>query len=159
VEEARLAARAGGEKIVADAELAANHGFAAGANAVTELSADPFRMVVNPRPVFPPIDEPLEIRLEEVPLTAPKTCEALREHTGFRLLRIDGRDGQATRILHEDATTPASRGCPYGYRIGGIQTFFPQAGEPVYAVLIAIRTHGFEGPDHSWMAVTRPFSR
>lgn len=50
---ARLQARQKGEAIVSAAELTANRGITAGFNPVTELSADPFRMVVNPRPIFP----------------------------------------------------------------------------------------------------------
>lgn len=157
VEQARHIARRDGEKIIGDAVLAQNRGFAAGVNAVTEYSADPFRMAVNPRPVIHPIDDPLEIRLEEIHLRAPENCEALGEHMGFRLIRIGTGDGDVTRVLHEDRTTPASRGCPNGYRIGGIQTFYPAVGEPVYAVLIAVSSYGFEGPDYRWMAVVQPF--
>lgn len=157
VEQARHMARRDGEKVIGDAVLSQNRGFAAGVNTVTEYSADPFRMAVNPRPIIHPVDDPLEIRLEEVPLSAPENCLAFGEHVGFRLIRIGAGDGAVTRVLHEDRSTPASRGCPNGYRIGGIQTFHPAAGEPVYAVLIAVSTYGFEGPDYRWMAVVQPF--
>jgi len=141
-----------GDKIVKGAGL--NRGIAAGSNAVTQLNTDPHRMVVNPRPVFPPIDDPLEVRLEEIPLPAAGSCEGMGETSGFRLLRIDAHDGGQTRTLHEDKTIPQSRGCPLGYSIGGIQTFFGEGGKPAYAVLIAIRGVGFEGPDYRWIAVT-----
>jgi predicted secreted protein len=141
-----------GDKIVKDADL--NRGFAAGSNTVTELNADPHRMVVNPRPVFPPLDAPLEVRLEEIPLAASGSCEGMGETSGFRLLRVDARDGGQTGLLHEDKTIPQSRGCPLGYGIGGIQTFFGEGGKPAFAVLIAIRGVGFEGPDYRWIAVT-----
>jgi predicted secreted protein len=152
---AREQSRERGQEIAQDAELASNRGFAAGVNAVTETSADPFRMSVNPRPVFPPVDDALEIRLEEVQLPQPSHCDGIIGTTGFRLLRIAARDGGRTRLLHEDERIPASRGCPLGYHIGGIQTFFPEAGEAVYAVLVAIRSFGFEGPDYRWIALTR----
>lgn len=154
---ARLKAREQGEEIVAQGELAENRGFTAGFNTVTEYSADPHRMAVNPRPVFPPIDPALEFRLEELPMGGGETCEGVGTVTaGFRLLRIDAQVGGATTLVHEDKTIPQSRGCPTGYRIGAIQTF-SQSGPSAYAVLISVRRHGFEGPDHRWIAVTGKF--
>ncbi len=147
-------ARDQGEKIVKQSELEGNRGYTAGFNPVTQLNGDPYRMAVNPRPVFPAIDDELEFRLVEFPREGPEVCQALGETMGFRLLRIGTRDGAQTRLLHEDETLPQSRNCPIGYRIGGIQTFYGQGAQPVYAVLIAVRSIGFEGPDHRWMAVT-----
>lgn len=156
LETARKQAREKAEKIVPQAELAANLGITAGFNPVTELSADPYRMAVNPRPVFPPVDEPLEFRLEEIPLNnlpGMETCDSQGEINGFRLLRVEARDGGTTRLLHEDKTIPKSRGCPNGYRIGAVQTFAMDKLS-AYAVLIAVRQYGFEGPDWRWIAVT-----
>lgn len=154
IEDARDEARAKGQAIIEDEVLRANRGITAGFNAISEYSADPLRMEVNPRPVFPPIDAPLDIRLEEVGFAAPDMCKDLTQrHVGFRLLRLSHDPGIATELLHADESVPESRGCPDGYRIGAIQTFFPEAGEPVYAVLIAVRRFGFEGPDHRWIAV------
>ena len=152
---AREQARAAGEAIVSDAELSDNPGYLAGFNAITELSADPFRIVVNPRPVFPPIDAPLEFRLEEISFAASGTCAGINDTTkGFRLVAIDSQPGGATRLLHEDSSVPGSRGCPTGYRIGGVQTFMPHQGVSALVVLISVESFGFEGPDHRWMAVT-----
>lgn len=149
---ARAQAATQGETIVPAAQLAANPGYLAGFNAVTELSADRFSMKVNPRPVDPPIDAPLEIKLEEFALPAkPGQCDGFEGIKGFRLSRI--ADG-ATSVLHEDTSIPGSRNCPIGYSIGGVQTFYPEGGQPVYAVLISVKSFGFEGPDHRWMAVT-----
>jgi predicted secreted protein len=156
LEAARKQARDKGEKVVPQAELVANRGITAGLNPVTELSADPFRMVVNPRPIFNPVDEPLEFRLEEIALNnlpGMETCNGMGEINGFRLLRIQARDGGTTNVLHEDKTIPKSRGCPNGYGIGGVQTFSMQ-GLSAYAVLISVRQFGFEGPDYRWIAVT-----
>lgn len=156
VADARKQARAKGEAIARQAELDANFGFTAGLNPVTELSADPYRMVVNPRPVFPPIDAPLEFRLEEIALNnlpGMETCNSQGEINGFRLTKIDASNGGETKILHEDKTIPQSRNCPNGYRIGGVQTFSKDTLS-TYAVLISVRQFGFEGPDHRWIAVT-----
>ena len=151
---ARAQAREKGDKIVAESVLAANPGDTAGWNAITEQSADPFRMVVNPRPVFPPVDSPVEFRLEEIPFAPPSGCENLGDTMGFRLVRIDPTPGGETTLVHEDASIPASRNCPTGYRLGGVQTFYPRSGDPVFAVMIAVRSIGFEGPDFRWIAVT-----
>lgn len=155
LEEARRRARSRGEKIVADALLGSNRGFTAAFNAVTELSADPFRIAVNPRPVHPPIDDPVEFRIEEIPMAPIERCEGLgAEIMGIRLIRVGAAPGERTELRHEDQKIPLSRGCPLGYRIGGLQTFFPDNGRPVYALLIAIRRIGFEGPDYRWIAAT-----
>lgn len=153
LEAARLQARQKGEAIVSQAELTANRGITAGFNRVTELSADPFRMVVNPRPIFSPVDPPLEFRLDEIGMNDTERCQSLGEINGFRLLRIEAKDGGQTHLLHEDKSIPQSRGCPNGYQIGAVQTFSLDSLS-AYAVLIAVRQYGFEGPDFRWIAVT-----
>jgi len=152
LDDARARARTSGQAIVADAELAQNRGYTAGVNAITELSADPYRMAVNPRPVIPPIDEAVEFRLEEYELDV-TGCEDLGPTKGYRLLRIDLAAGSAVSLLHEDSRIPSSRGCPLGYRIGAVQTVHPDTGLPSFAVLIAVRSFGFEGPSFHWIAV------
>lgn len=152
--EARAQARAAGEKIVPESVLEANPGYLAGFNAVTEISADPYRMLVNPRPIYFPVDPPLEFRLEEFPFVAPEGCENMGDIVGFRLLRVDGSPGGVTKTIHEDKTVPASRSCPNGYSIGAIQTWITDNGDPAFAVLISLRRTGFEGPDFRWIAVT-----
>lgn len=152
VDAARAAAAERGALVAGDAELGANPGFAAGRNQVTEFSADPFVMRVGPRPVFPAIDDDLEFRLSLVDAKGPAMCDGLAEVKGFRLERL--REGGLADIVHEDASVPSSRGCPQSYSIAGVQTFFPEAGDPVYAVIVAIRRLGFEGPDFRFLAVT-----
>lgn len=152
LEEARSRSKDKAQSIVSDEEL--NEGFSAGWNAVTELSADPHRMMVNPRPIFPPLDDRLEFRLEELTLNQPAGCENLGKAVGFRLLRVATEPGVQTQIVHEDSEIPASRSCPLGYSIVGVQTYFPDGDEPVFAVLLAVRRVGFEGPDHRFIAVT-----
>ena len=150
---ARLQARQKGEAIVSQAELSANRGITAGFNPVTELSADPHRMAVNPRPIFSPVDQPLEFRLDEIGMNNTEGCDSQGEINGFRLLRIEAQNGGTTKLLHEDMSIPKSRGCPNGYRIGAVQTFSMDSLS-AYAVLIAVRQYGFEGPDFRWIAVT-----
>lgn len=151
---ARVKARDQGQGVIPDAVLSENRGFMAGANAITELSANPHSMTVNPRPVFAPIDPAIEFRLEEYAVAPPAMCEDAGEMKGFRLLAVSLEPGAAVRLMHEDQKVPASRACPLGYSIAGVQTFYPSAGDPVVAVVIAVRSRGFEGPNHRFIAVT-----
>ncbi|ESY72670.1 DUF2259 domain-containing protein [Mesorhizobium sp. M0051] len=149
LEAVRLQARQKGEAIVGEAELSANRGITAGFNPVTELSADPHRIAVNPRPIFSAVDQPLEFRLDELGMNNTQGCESQGEINGFRLLRIEAQDGGTTKLLHEDKAIPKSRGCPNGYRIGAVQTFSMDS-----LSAYAVRQYGFEGPDFRWVAVT-----
>lgn len=134
-------------------------GYAAGLNAITELSASPHRMRVNPRPVVPPIDQPLEINLREIPMGPTGVCAGITETVmGFSLVLAGLAEGETARLLHVDETVPSSRNCPLGYGIGGIYTFYPDNGPAVMAILLAVRSFGFEGPDFRWMAVTAPIN-
>lgn len=152
---ARDQAKAAGQAIIADDILLANKGLLAGFNPVTELSANPFRMAVNPRQALPPIDARLEVFLEEKPFLPTGQCEGIADTIyGFRLLQVATEPGAVTKLLADDQSVPGSRRCPLGYGIGAIQAFYPQAGDPVFATLIAVRSFGFEGPDFRWMAVT-----
>lgn len=155
VVQARADAAAQGQSIITDDVLSQNAGYLAGFNAVTEASADPFRMTVNPRPVVPPVDREVEFRLTELQFAPSGNCEGIQDvSTGFKLVQVGLEIGQEARLLHEDASVPGSRKCPNGYRIGGVHTFFPEGAAPVYAITIAVRSFGFEGPDYNWMAVT-----
>jgi predicted secreted protein len=153
VADARDMAAQSGSAIIADNDLV--DGFTAGLNSVTELSADPYRMAVNPRPVVPPIDAEIEFRLKELQFVASGSCAGVTESSvGFSLTQIATEPGQTARILHKDESVPSSRACPTGYRIGGVHTYYPQSGTPVFAITIAVKSFGFEGPDYRWMAVT-----
>lgn len=154
-EAARRAAREQAQAVMKDATL--QPGFTAGFNAITELSADPYRLAVNPRPVFPPIDAPHEFRIEEIPLEQPANCHDLGTAIGFRLIRVGLTPDESAQIIHEDSSIPESRNCPLGYRLGAVQTFYPKDGPPVYAVLVSVRSVGFEGPNHRWIAVPGQF--
>ena len=153
VNDVRDMAAQSGSAIIEDNELV--DGFVAGQNSVTEASADPYRMAVNPRPVVPPIDAEIEFRLNELHFAASGGCAGVTESSvGFKLTQIATEAGQKAKVLHEDVSIPTSRSCPTGYRIGGVYTYYPPASKPVYAVTIAVKSYGFEGPDYRWMAVT-----
>jgi predicted secreted protein len=149
---ARGQAATQGHAVVPDSILGANRGFLAAFNAVTEESADPYTILANPRPIFPPVDKSIAFRLEETTVPMPDLCKDIGATKGFRL--IMSHPAGASKTLHDDQSVPASRGCPQGYRLGGLQTFYPESGQPAFAVIIAVRGFGFEGPDYRWLAVT-----
>ncbi|GGB59208.1 hypothetical protein GCM10011316_34060 [Roseibium aquae] len=129
----------------------AGRGYTVGSNPVTELSADPYRMTVNPKPVVPPIDPPMQIELTEFDLPE-ATCQTYGVQTkGFRLTTVFG--GEA-RVRHLDETLPSSRGCAIGYRIERVIAHFPEGSPPVVAIIVHVSRHGFEGPDGRYMAIT-----
>ena len=138
---------------LADTELRANTGDTVAANPITELSADKFKTTFNPRPVFPPMDEPLTVQLQEIDVPRPDKCPEPEMYKGFRLTIQQGASTDI-RTLHEDKSIPSSRNCPQGYSIGAVQTFYLPDGKPALAILIAVRSIGFEGPDYRWLAVT-----
>jgi predicted secreted protein len=155
VETVRAEARKKGEVIVADAELAKHPGYTAAINPISELSADPFRVVANSSPLYPQPSDPMEFRLEELEGIKPGVkCEEWQEIRGFRLLKVDTHPGGTTKILHEDKQIPSSRGCPLGHRIGVVQSYFPEGGPHIAVVVLAVRSFGFEGPDYRWLAVS-----
>lgn len=151
-EQARQAARAKGEAIVADAELQAHQGYTAAFNPIAELSADPFRIVAASSAVYP--QHTLEYRLEEIEMQAPPSCEGFGAIKGYRLTSIDAGPGGVTRLIHEDKSIPAGRNCPLGYRLGGVQVYFDDGGQGTAMVLLTVRSIGFEGPDYRWLAVS-----
>ncbi|MGC4025685.1 MAG: DUF2259 domain-containing protein [Mesorhizobium sp.] len=149
---ARAQAAQQGAKIAPDGTL--ERGFTAAANAITELSADPHQFVFLPRPVFPPIDDQVAIKLEEIDFPSAQNCMGVEKLKGFQLIRLDPNKLGDSQELNNDKSIPESRGCATGYRLGAVQTFYPKEGAAVFAVLIAVERVGFEGPDHRWIAVT-----
>jgi predicted secreted protein len=155
LESVRAEARKKGEAIVSDAELAKHPGYTAAINPISELSADPFRVVANSSPLYPQPSDPMEFRLEELEgIKASATCEDWQEVRGFRLTEVDARAGGTTRIVHEDKQIPSSRGCALGYRIGAVKSYLPDGGLHIAVVILAVRSFGFEGPDYRWLAVS-----
>jgi predicted secreted protein len=69
-------------------------------------------------------------------------------------LELSLETGRAPIILHQDRTLPESRGCPLSYAINDVVRF-PVGPSNVYAILIRMEKHGFEGPDTRFIAVTR----
>lgn len=123
------------------------------ANPPGEVSADPYNVTVNtsPSPIMTPVL--WTFSLEEMPVTS-TDCAAFTDAPikGFRLTAR--RDGQPPRTLHTDTALPKSRGCALRYAISDIVIHERNGGPNVFAVLVSIFSHGFEGPDRRFLAIT-----
>ncbi len=153
LETARTQAQSMAEPILDQLAIGAPPVHAA-SNPVTETSADPHHVTINPRPVLPAIDDPISFTLVTYRLAGSETCEPFGPMKGFRLSAERLSETGDAVLLHKDTAIPQSRGCPLDYRIADIFTFYPEGGAPVFAALIQIIAVGFEGPDGRFMAVT-----
>lgn len=123
-------------------------------NPPAELSADPHRVAVNTSRIIAGPPERWTFTLEETAFEnaqcAPFTASPIM---GFQLnAQQEGGDAIA---LHEDASIPKSRGCPLRYAISDIIIHEPNGGARIFAVLVSVYAHGFEGPDRRFLAVTK----
>ncbi len=122
-------------------------------NPPEEISADPHKVVVNtnPVPISPP--ELWTFTLREKTFKNP-ICTAFvsDDQQGFTL--IMQKDGQDPRVLHDDTAIPEGRSCAVRYAISDVVLHDPKGGKRVFAVLISVFKHGFEGPDRRFLAVT-----
>jgi predicted secreted protein len=75
---------------------------------------------------------------------------------GFRLT-LD-RAGRSI-VLQDDKTIPASRRCVTGYGIVEVHAYDRPDGKVTLAVLLGMKTRGFEGEDRVFLAVTRVLDR
>jgi predicted secreted protein len=62
-------------------------------------------------------------------------------------------------VLQDDKAIPASRNCVTDYGIVQVQTFDRPDGKVTLAVLLGMKTRGFEGEDRVFLAVTRVLDR
>ncbi len=107
-------------------------------------------LTFNPRPILTPIDPPVTMRLQRLPMASPRDCFDMVETAGF-LLTLQA-EGGLERTVHRDDRLPYSRACPSHYGIAAIIT--PFDGAPGRAVaLISVYQLGFEGLDRRFLAV------
>jgi len=123
-------------------------------NPRSELSADPYRVVVNRMHRFsPPKEVPVTFTLSETELP-PRDCAQYTDQPikGFNLtMRLE----EAEPIkLHDEKSVPTSRGCTLGYAIADVVNY-EQNDKTSWVVLLHVTTVGFEGPNSRFLAVTR----
>jgi len=127
-------------------------------NQPTERGIDKKRMAAVPRFFSPPLDISIEFRLERIEYPPSDICEPFGHTAGFILTQIATDDGQTTRQIHGDNSVPPSRNCVLDYDLADIVTYYPAHGAPVVAILIFMKSVGFEGPDGRYLAVTTKLS-
>lgn len=122
-------------------------------NPPAELSADPYRVVVNASRIIPQREEPWTFTLSELTVENDR-CKAFTDQPskGFRL-EAQPPDGEPV-TLHAEESLPKSRGCPLRYALSDVAIHEPEGAPPVFAVLISVYKLGFEGPDRRFIAVT-----
>lgn len=138
---------------IADTALSMDNTTLAASHAITQNSGNPHFMQFTPRAIFPAIDAPIALQLNEKDLLGSELCQQVGGQKGFELLLSTVESDQTWQILHDDQTVPQSRACPVGYRLHQAITHYPEGRPPILVVIIAIRSFGFEGPDHRYMAI------
>jgi predicted secreted protein len=159
VTDARVLAREQGEAAssITDAMLAANPGALLAFNPLTEIGGNPLRIEFSDQPIDPAITPPRVLNLRERTEAPAENCYGfVDKQAAFGLSLSNKADPYGEPVvLHEDGAIPKSRNCPTGYRIGGVVRH-EGTGVPILAIMINVRSIGFEGPDHRWIAVVKP---
>ena len=122
-------------------------------NPVTELSADPHKVVVNPRVAVPPIDVPWTYRIESFELPIPDCPEGMTDKPWQGFALIFQKEGADPVELHRDSSVPKSRGCAMRYAISDVVRHETSDNDAVVVALISVFKLGFEGPDRRFVAV------
>ncbi len=131
-------------------------------NPMTEISADPKKVAFRAFATDPPFGPRFELTLSEFKLKAAH-CDGVTKNSlasGFALhLRSLTSPGSPLRVLARDTSIPKSRGCPLDYAIADVISFEPagfalQNNESVFAILLYVYAHGFEGRSGRFIAVT-----
>lgn len=155
VGDARAEAQARSASLEARYQFAGNPGTIAAFNPLSELDGAAHQLRYTPLSMVPQPFGAYEVTLEEKPLPASSLCRNIDETSiGFRLELTQTNGRPSDLVLHDDTSVPQSRGCPLGYRIGGAITHYAD-GASTHAVLVLVRSIGFEGENGRWIAVTR----
>ena len=153
--DARAEAQARSASLEADYDFRANPGVIAAFNPLSELDGATHLLRYTPFSMQPQPFGPYAVTLAEKQLPASALCEAFGDiFTGFRLVMTEINGAPSNLVLHDDTSVPQSRGCPLSYRIGGAITHHAE-GVWTQAVLVLVRSFGFEGENGRWIAVTR----
>lgn len=122
-------------------------------NPPAELSANPYRITVNPAFQILSAREPWVFDLSEISIPVARCADLLAEPAkGFRLSVTPHNSSRA--VLHKDSSIPNSRGCPMSYALSDVVMYAPDREKRVFVVLLSVYSFGFEGPDRRFIAVT-----
>lgn len=153
--DARAEAAAQSAALETTHKFADNPGIIAAFNPLSNLDGAAHQLRYTPFSMEPQPFGPYEVTLEENQLPASPLCQAFGDSsTGFRLELTSINGAPSDMVLHDDTSIPQSRGCPVSYRIGGAITHLAD-GVSTHAVLVLVRSIGFEGENGRWIAITR----
>ena len=138
-----------------DASLSMRNAHIVASREITELG-DRKQLRFIPRPIYPSIDTPFSMTLNEYLLPSSDICTQMQGQMAFEILISNLRKDRPVREFHKDATIPNSRGCPLGYGFARIITNYAEGKDPSIVAIIAVQSVGFEGPDHRYIAIAKP---
>lgn len=125
-------------------------------NPISQMGVEPDWMQFRPFLTTQNIGGPIEVTLETYPMAGNSNCDGYGPTQGFRLLLSKGG---ATQTVHQDNKIPNSRGCPQSYRLDRIDAYLTPDNNIVLAIMVMMYTPGFEGPDATYLVVTKQISR
>jgi len=155
VAEARAKAAAQSAALETAHRFADNPGIIAAFNPLSDLDGAPHQLRYTPWSMEPQPFGPYTVTLQEKQLPPSPDCAEISDTSvGFRLEMTEINGEPASTVLHDDLSVPKSRRCPLSYRIGGAVTHLAD-GVWTHAVLVLVRSIGFEGENGRWIAITR----
>lgn len=158
VNDARAVAKSRAIQIEADSGAAAEPGTLAAFSPPTEQGYDEAFLRYQSLMIVPQTypGRMFAVELTELSLPAPSMCADLDQPVSGFKLEMKENSGVAQSIpLHTDQTIPSSRNCPLSYALAGAMTHLNPDGSTTHAVLVLMRSIGFEGPNGRYLAVTK----
>jgi predicted secreted protein len=156
VNDARAEAARQAADIEASSGAADDPGVFAAFQPATEPQSDPTFLLYQPFAIEPYPGDAWAASLIEKTLAPSSNCAAFDQaDKGFRLELKKAGEPAAPMVLHDDASIPNSRRCPIAYQIAGAMAHANPDGSTTHAILVLVRSVGFEGPDGRYIAVTK----
>jgi Predicted secreted protein len=155
---ARAKAAAEAAAIEASSKAAADPGIFAAFAPVPERGNDETFLRYQAAPItpYPFPGGAFSVELSQKPLKPPASCEALDVPIQGFMLHMKEKEGASSDLfLHVDDGIPESRNCPLSYALGGAMIHANPDGTTTHAILVLVRSVGFEGPNGRWLAVTK----
>lgn len=129
-----------------------NPGVIVAYNPPSEIGSDPLKVRFFPYVSAPPHDYSHTLVLTQREFPVPEGCAGFADsYRGFTLALTEYQGNTFDKVVHEDVSIPASRGCPNDYRIGAVVS--SEFKDVPLIAMILVGSHGFEGNDRRWIAV------
>ena len=126
-------------------------GVVLASNPITELNAEPHKVMVHTRRTIRQLDEPLVFSIKEVRIRTPRCRRMTSKRIKGMIIRVR-RKGGRRQVLHEDKRIPKSRGCPTSYGIEDVIRLKKRGGGAVYAVIYSFIRSGADGEERRFIA-------